>query len=209
MSARGAGARGLALALLVLALLPGCGWRTMTGDHRPLKPPAERVLLVARARMPENLPVAENAAELLAAGLRESGPALEPRDFLREAGGNGIALWGPRVVERIQRGGWPTPEERTELSSRFGISTVLAVDVTEYDQVWGKYAKFTRVGVEVQAFHLPTGALIWRVHRDTEVEDKRGRAFRYALEQVVGDLVAAIDPQLRLSLVDAWRSWRR
>jgi hypothetical protein len=208
MMPRRARARRWALAVLAAGLVQGCALLPVMGDP-PLKPPVQRVLLVARASMPENRPIAENAAELLAAALRESGSALEPRDFLREAATNGTALWGPRLVERVQRGGWPTPEEGGELLGRFGISTVLAVEVTAYDQVWGKYAKFTRVGVQVQAFHVPTGTVIWRVHRDTEVEDKRGRAFRYALEQVVAELVSAIDPQVRFSLVDAWRSWRR
>ena len=95
------------------------------------------------------------------------------------------------------------------LGERFGIRTLVATDVTENDQVWGKYAKFTRAGVDAQAFDLASDRVIWRLRRDTEVEDMRGRAFRFAMEQATRELAAAICPRRSFSLVDAWRYWRR
>jgi hypothetical protein len=197
--------------LLVLAAAgvaaTGCSplWSARAGASLP----PGRTLVVARPATVENRAVVESAAELVTTALRNSTEAIGVRDLFREAGAAGAAVWAPQLVDRIQRGGWPTPEEGGELLGRFRVSTLVAVEVTSYDQVWGKYAKFTRVGVGLTAFHIPAGAVIWRLHSDAEVEDKRGRAFQYAMEQAVTDVVEAIDPRWRFSLAEAWRSWRR
>jgi hypothetical protein len=205
MSRRGPLTASLALA----ATLAGCAWLPPLGERVVLQPAGERILVVPRATLADNRAVSENAVELLAAALRDAREALEPRDFLRLAGAAGAGVWAPRLVERVQQGSWPTPEDAGELQARFGIASILAVEVTTYDQVWGRYAKFTRVGVDVQSFRVATGALVWRIYRDVEVEDKRGRAFRYALEQAVLGVADTIDPPSGFSLTAAWRSWRR
>jgi hypothetical protein len=171
--------------------------------------PTERVLVVPRTLDPANRAVAEAAADRLRAALKDSSETIGVAEFLAEAPFVGGALWGPTMVERLERGGWPTSEEAAGLFLRLRIGVVLAVNVTTYEQVWGKFAKFTRVGLDVQAFHVQSNAVVWQVHRDVEVEDKRGRAFQYAMESAVADLLQAVDPRTRLSIMDAWRSWRR
>lgn len=200
-----------ARALLIVALggviAAGCSplWSGRAGASLP----PGRALVVARSSTVENRAVVESAADLVAGSLKDSTDAIGVRELFREAGAFGVATWAPQLVDRIQRGGWPTPEEGGELLGRLKVATLLAVEVTTYDQVWGKYAKFTRVGVSVTAFHVPAGAVIWRLHSDAEVEDKRGRAFQYAMEQAVADVIGAIDPRWRFSVAEAWRSWRR
>lgn len=197
----------LGLGLAAVLVFGGCMLAGTTRGHTSLPP--GRVLVVSRSIGAQDRAVAESAADLLAGGLQESTEAIRVRDFLREAGTLGALVWAPRLVALVEGGGWPTPEEAGELSTRFRVATLVTVEVTSYDQVWGKYAKFTRVGVGVTAFHVASGAVLWRLHSDAEVEDKRGRAFQYATEQAVADLVDAIDPRWRFSFVDAWRYWRR
>ena len=200
-------ARALLIVALGAVVAAGCSplWSGRSGASLP----PGRTLVIARPSAPESRTVTESAAELVLGSLRDTTDAIGARELIREAGAFGGALWAPQVVERVERGGWPTPEESGELLGRFKVATLVAVEVTAYDQVWGKYAKFTRVGVGVTAYHLPAGAVIWRLHSDAEVEDKRGRAFQYAMEQAVADVVEAIDPRWRFSLAEAWRSWRR
>ncbi len=196
-----------AAALTALALVfSGCA--PSAAALRERMPPG-RILVVPRVDSLEQAPIAELAADLLVEGLRGTAAVLGVRDFRREADVAAAPLWAPRLVGRIAGGGWPTPEEGVGLSERFGIAAVIAVDVTAYDQVWGKFGKFTRVGVDTEAFDVLRGGVVWKLHRDVELEDKRGRAFRLAMEEAMGDLTGAIDPRWRLSLLDVWRSWRR
>jgi hypothetical protein len=89
------------------------------------------------------------------------------------------------------------------------VPLLVAVELTTYDQVWGKYGKFTRVGVAAHVFDTAAATPVLTVYRDLEIEDKRGRAFRYALERVVGDIAAEIGAPRPVSIVDTWRFWRR
>jgi hypothetical protein len=196
------------LALAVLALA-ACG-TTRPAARSGVGLPGDRVLVVARAVGFDDLAVAGRAADLVADALRETAVIVREREFLQEALIAGGALWAPRVLDGTRRGGWPTPEEGLGLLRTHGIATVLAVEVTTYDQVWGRYAKFTRVGLAAAAFHVPTGQVVWRVQSDAEVEEKRGRAFQYAMERAVAELAAAIDPATTgFSVSNTWRSWRR
>jgi hypothetical protein len=195
--------------LLAAALLPGCGpaWRRAEGPAAE-RGPAGRVLVFARVPSEDNRAVAERAADMLAGALRESRDLVVPRELQSAAVLAGLGPW-PRLAERLERGGWPTAEERGVLRDRFGIRTLVATEVTAYEQVWGKYAKFTRVGVEAQAFDVASAGIQWRLRGDAEVEDMRGRAFQYAMERAVRELTDAIEPQWNFSLTDAWRYWRR
>lgn len=201
------------LASLLLAgfLLHGCAltWEAGGGAARDRLPPG-RALVLARVASEENRSIAESAADLLVGGLRDSSDVVGSRDFVSAAQEMGLGVWALRLVERVQRGGRPAPEEGGALMERFGIQTVVTTEVTSYDQVWGKYAKFTRVGVEAQAFHVPAERIIWRVRREAEVEKMRGRAFQYAMEQAVQDLAETIHrPRPTFSVINAWRYWRR
>lgn len=209
MSARtGRWRRDLAPLVLLAALVPGCGYAWVRSDGPAARLPAGQLLVVARLGSEENRAVAESAADLLAAALRESSDVVAVRKLLHAAAVDGLG-WAPRVVERLQRGSWPAAEERRVLQERFGIHTLVAVDVVAYEQVWGKYAKFTRAAVEAQALDLASGEVQWKLRGEAEIEDMRGRAFQYALEQAVRELADAIHPRWKFSVTDAWRYWRR
>jgi hypothetical protein len=167
-----------------------------------------RVLVVARTAATENRGIADRGAELMAQGLRPAGEVWEADELLREATAAGATPWALSLVQRLGVGGFPTMDDRVELL-KFAVTGLIVTDVTMYDQVWGKYAKFTRVGMEARAFDVIAGAVVWRVHRGVEVEDLRGRAFDRAIESAVNDLLAAIAPGTPYSVVELWRTWRR
>lgn len=210
VSARGGRwSRWLVPLLLMAAVLPGCGylWAKSEGPAKRLS--AGHALVFARVGSEDNRAIAESAAEMLAGALRESSDVVTVREVLPAAAAAGLGGWAPRVVERLQRGSWPATDEQRVLEERFGIRTLVAVDVVAYEQVWGKYAKFTRAGVEAQGFDVASGAVQWKLRGEAEVEDMRGRAFQYAIEQAVGELADAIHPRWKFSLNNAWRYWRR
>lgn len=197
---------------LLLALVLGLGAcapavvvpRPGTG---PYAPPG-RMLLLAREGDVLNRGIATRAAELVAQGLRPAGEVWSPEELLREASVAGGLPWALPMLARLRQGGWPTEDERIELL-RFAVTGVIVTEITTYDQVWGRYAKFTRVGVEVRGFDVAAGGIAWRLHRTVEVEDVRGRAFEYAVEQAVAQVLAAIAPGTAYSMVGLWRVWRR
>jgi hypothetical protein len=193
--------------LLLVVGAAGCGTFGAKTEVRPDRLPG-RVLVVARAADASGAAIAEDAADIFAEALRYRIDALGRRRLQVEAHVAG-ALAVPAMLSRVALGGWPSADEGRALHERFGITAVAAVEVTAWEQVWGKHAKFTRVGVRLDAVDAVTGARIVARHRDAEVEDKRGRAFRYALEQVVTDLAADVGVGPRLDLVEAWRFWRR
>jgi hypothetical protein len=131
------------------------------------------------------------------------------REFLTEAGATGFGPWAAGIAARLQRGGRLTLDEGRMFWERFDIGTLVAMEVTEYEQVWGKYAKFTRAGLDAQAFDLTGNRVLWRFRGNAEVEDMRGRAFRIAMEDATQELADAICPSHHFSLVNAWRYWRR
>lgn len=198
----------LAAALAVL-LAAGCAAPAPRVPLAALGVMPGRLLVVARAVNPDDHAVAERAADLLAARLRPGLPVVTAREFLAEAAGSDTPLWTSRVLFRLQAGLLPTPDEGAELLARHAISALLGVEVPIYEQVWGRYAKFTRAAVDVQAVSLPSGQPGWRLHAEAEVEAHRGRAFEYALELAVSDLARSIEPRARSWPAEAWRMWRR
>ncbi len=187
------------VALLLVLLAPALAGCTLTWGPGPGEAgnwlPLGRTLVLARVDSEENRPTAETAAELLATALEDAGRVVRGREFAGQA--------------RALGGGWPTGDEALALQSGFAVGTVLAVEVTGYDQVWGKFGKFTRVGVAAQAWDLRSAQALWRLRGESEVESMRGRAFQYSMEQAVDELAVAIRPKLEVSLVKAWRYWRR
>jgi hypothetical protein len=167
-----------------------------------------RVLVMARQASPENRGIADRGAELVAQGLRPAGEVWDVAELVREATAAGAAPWALSLVQRLATGGFPTMDDRVELL-KFAVTGLIVTEVTMYDQVWGKYAKFTRVGIEARAFDVIAGAVVWRVHRGAEVEDLRGRAFDRGLESAVDSLLAAVAPGTAYSAMDLWRAWRR
>ena len=201
--------RRLAAWLLMGAALTGCV------TARSAKPPEESCLpegrnaILARVNDEENRPTAEEAAELLVNALRDSAHVVGMREILTEATTGGLGPWTSGVLARLQRGGRLTLEEGRSLWEQFGITTLIATDLTEYEQVWGKYAKFTRARLDAQAFDLTGNRILWRMRGDSEVEDSRGRSFRIAMEQAVQQLADSICPTQHFSLINAWRYFRR
>ena len=199
-----AGALGLAMVMVAacapaaVVVRPGGGAAALPG----------RVLVVARQTDPANRGIGARAAELMAQGLRPAGEVWSAEDLLGEAAAAGATASTLALLARLSAGGWPSMDERLELL-RFAVTGVIATDVTAYEQVWGKYAKFTRVGVEARAFDVAAGGVVWRLHRAVEIEATRGRAFEQAVEHAVGGLVAAVMPGTTYSAIDLWRVWRR
>lgn len=205
-------ARAIVLAgLLALGLAAsGCALMLPPGNAPDVNRlgPARR-LVVARITSEENRATAETASGLLLNSLRDAGDMLGSREFLAEARGLGLGLWATGMLDRVQTVGWPTADEGRVLREAFGITTLVMTDLTTYEQVWGKYAKFTRVGVGASGYDLATERVLWRSGKDVEVEEMRGRAFQYALEQAVQDLAEMLYPRTTFSVVNVWRYWRR
>jgi hypothetical protein len=200
----------LAGLVLLVAALAGCAnGRSAQGPPSAQCVTAGRSLVLARVADEDNRAMAEGAADLLINALRESMPVVGGRDLVQEAEVRGRGAWAAGAMARVQRTGRPTVEDSRVFWDAFGVTTLVATDLTEYDQVWGKYSKFTRVGLEVQAFDLGSDRALWRLTGSSEVEDMRGRAFRVAMEQAVQGLADAICPRRDLSVIDAWRYWRR
>jgi hypothetical protein len=202
-----AGVVGL-LALTVLPLAAGCGLTRVATRGDRVWLPAGRALVVARTSDSENRATAEAAADLLVREL-DRRDVVAVRQVLAEATAAGAGVWAGRLLDRLHVGGWTTAEENMELFERVRVVTIVAIDVTAYDQVWGRTGKFTRVSLNAEAFHTPLAKVVWKVRRDIEVESMRGRAFTYALESAVGELASAVDPMSGLSLVNAWRYFNR
>lgn len=202
-----AGAAG-SLALAVLFLAAGCGLTRVAtrGDRVWLS--AGRAVVLARTSDVENRATAEAAADLLVRAL-DRRDVVTARQVLAEATAAGAGLWASRLLDRLHVGGWTTAEENLELYERIHVVNIVAVDVTSYEQTWGRTTKFTRVSLNAEAFHTPLAKVVWKVRRDVEVESMRGRAFTYALESAVGEIASAVDPMSGLSLVNAWRYFNR
>jgi hypothetical protein len=209
----GAGSRRRALAALALLAVLAAGGCAARATRGPVVGgeclPAGRSLVVARLVTDEDRANAEAAADLLVNALRDAGLVVGPREFLGEAHAVGLGVWASGLADRLQKGGGTTLEEGRVLGERFDIRTIVGTELREYDQVWGKYAKFTRAGVDAQAVDVGTDRVLWRQHSDIEVEAMRGRAFRFAMEQAVQDLAGTICPRRDYSLTNTWRSWRR
>ena len=200
----------LAMAALLSLSAAGCVTHTTVAAVDGKCLPAGRSLVVARFVTDENRANAEAVADLLVAALKGDGPVIGLREFRDEANASGFGVWAAVVSDRLQRGGGLTLEEGRTLAERFDIRTVVATELREYDQVWGKYAKFTRAAVGAQAVDVGSDQVLWRLKSDTEVEAMRGRAFRYAMEQCVQELAGSICPsKTKFSVTETWRSFRR
>lgn len=196
--------------LLLALLLGGCAlpWPRVVAP--PPRPPAPALTLVlGHATAEPERPVADAAAALLAEALRRTRDAETRAEFLARSAVLGRATWAEPVLARLEAGGWPDALERDVLRHTLGISTLLVARVTRLEQVWGRYAKFTRAAVEAQLFDLQTGAVILRVRREVEVERRRGRAFRYVLERAAEEVAAALHPEAPASLTELWLAPRR
>jgi hypothetical protein len=152
------------------------------------------VLVLPRTVDADNRAVAVEAAARLVGALRHRADVAGPADLLGRAQAAGLAHRLARLADRIEQGGWPDAGEVGELLEPAGVTAVLAVQVTAYEQVWRASGKSTRVRLEAHAFDLRTREVAWIARGSAAVEQERGRAFRLALEHAVGDLAQAIQP---------------
>jgi hypothetical protein len=187
------------------ALLPGGGPRAASST--PL--PSGRVLVVARFPASENYPIADAAEALVLRTLRGAGDVVGSEPWLREATAAGAWLPAARVLDLLRAGGSPITEDTAAMLEPLAVQGVILVDVPTFEQIWGRYGKFTRVAVEIEAYQVSTRASLWRVRGAVEVEDRRGRAFQYALEEAVRTAVGHLHPSPRPVLVEFWRDLRR
>ena len=149
------------------------------------------------ARIPNegNRSTAEAATASLVSVLRASSDVVSASELSAEAASMALGVWASGVVGRVQGGGRLTPEEARTLFERFRITTLIVSDLSEYDQVWGKYGKFTRATIDGQAVDLVADIPLWRVRGHAEVDEMRGRAFGFAMEQAVQQLADGICTQ--------------
>jgi hypothetical protein len=201
----------MALALLGLALaLPGCSLTAAESRRPPARRlTSDRILIVPRTSAVENRPIAEQASALMAHALRDAIDTVDPRQLQRESEPLGTTVWATRLLERLERGAWPSHEEGEALRARHRIAAVMALEVTAYEQVWGRYSKFTRVGIVARMADVTSGTMLVDRHRELEVDEMRGRAFQFTMERVVTELAEEIDPRSGFSAASAWRFWRR
>ena len=207
------GGRLLLVAAIAAILAQGCTLAALTVPTRPASanrlPPARALVVPRSVDRDENRPLADSASDLLVRGLRESGEVLGTRQFLGEATAAGLGPWAGGFLDRVQLGAWPTAEERTMLQERLGIHTLIATDITAFEQVWGKFGKLTRAGLLAEAYHVPSDRVLWRIRGDSEVENKQGRSFQFALEQAAEAVVQGVHPRDRVSLTGLWKEFRR
>ena len=194
--------------VFAVLLLAACAHTNAPAPGVPAALSTGRLLVVPRVADVNNRAVAERAADLLAAALGKGSNVVSRQRFLTETRA-GAGTWAGPTLDRLERGPWPTAEEAESLARQLGIGALVTTGVSTYDQVWGKYAKFTRVAIDVDAFDLRAGNVVWRMRGRSEVEDMRGRAFEAAMQQAVGQVASAIHPSRDISLIDLWRSWRR
>lgn len=198
----------LAATLVAALAAGGCGFLP-TATALVNRLPLGQALVLGRVVDERNRSIAEAAATHLAQSLRRSGDVLVAADVGGEMRPGDADARVEQLLEDLRRGRWPDPETCGRLE-QLGLSTLVMVSVTEYDQIWGRYAKFTRVGLEAQAVHLPVCQTLWRFPGVAEVEDKRGRAFQLAMENAVSQIAAAVHPTAApTSLASVWRGWRR
>lgn len=201
--------------LVVAVLLAGCATLPSRGRvaSAPTPLPAGRVLVVARFPPDDNRPIAESAEALLLRSLRGAGETVGTDQWLRHAAAAGAWLPASRAIEALRLGGSPVAEETAPALEQLGVNGVIVVDVTTFEQVWGRRAKFTRVAVEAEAFQLADRRSAWRVRGAVEVEERRGRAFQYALEEAVRVIVDGMRAQPTRTVLqevqDIWRDLRR
>ena len=200
-------ARLAALSALAVATA-GCVAPVHTASA-PCLPPG-RSLVVARVASPDNRTTAEGAAVRLANALRPSAEMINAREFETEAKTTGLGVWASTVTRLLEHGGSLRAEDTAALRERFGINTLLATEVTEYDQTWGRLTKQTRVGLEAQAFDLYAERVLWRRGNLSEIEDRQGWAFEAAMARAVDGLAGSICPPPPRSLAqDVHRLTRR
>jgi len=211
-------ARRLAPIALAALALSGCTMNPPYWLHKPppkivgnapCMPPG-RVLVVARISNEANHSTAEAATASLVSVLRASSDVVSASELSAEAASMALGFWASGIVGRLQGGGRLTPEEARTLYDRFRITTLIVSDLSEYDQVWGRDGKFTRATIDGQAVDLVADIPLWRVRGRAEVDEMRGRAFEFAMEQAVQQLADGICKQPRsFDLTDIWRYWRR
>jgi hypothetical protein len=203
-------ARRVAAAALAVLALVACSSRPPKIVGNPPCLPPGRILVVARVPSEDNRATAEAAAASLVRVLRDTADVVGAPELSAEAGWMGLGVWVSGAVGRVQGGGRLTPEEARTLFERFRVTTLIVSDLSEYDQVWGEYGKFTRATVDGQGVDLVADSALWRVRGHAEVDQMRGRAFGYAMEQAIQQLADGICPQPRsFSLIETWRYFRR
>jgi hypothetical protein len=183
--------------LLAIAVwgLAGCGGSFYWNAHPSLPGgrPAGLVAVVPVVRDEANRVVAEGVARLFARDLNDRWGNVVERDWLLRAAESRGTVPQVTALLAARHPETPGPDLARFLRGELGIHALMVTDLFEYDQVWGSSTKLTRVGVEVVAFYLPGGEVLWRGRYTPEVEGKHGRSFQVATEMAVRGLVEAVD----------------
>jgi len=181
----------LTILFTLLLLVGGCLGTRQTFlrlDADRLKPGAV-VLVLPVWSDEENKGVVERVARLLASELGARWGNVKSSDGFPQ-----LERQSPppldRVLEelhRLRRAGSTAMPEGLE------AHTVVAVEVSLYEQYWDRLTKITRVGLEARMIHLLTGRTLWGGRFDAQVKGHPGRAFDDATRLAVTGLASAMD----------------
>ena len=112
-----------------------------------------------------------------------------------------------RTVPILQSGGAAPSDLVDRLALAYGVGQVLLVDVFEHEQVWGREARVTRVGVEARLIRLTDGHTLWEGRCIPEVVGARGSGFEATEERAARDIVRLLQnewPKLAETPVATW-----
>ena len=94
-----------------------------------------------------------------------------------------------RTVPTLQSGGAPPADLVARLADTSGVGQVLLVDVFQHEQVWGREARVTRVGVVARLIRLADGHTLWEGRCSPEVVGARGSGVEATEERAARELV--------------------
>jgi len=94
-----------------------------------------------------------------------------------------------RAVPILQNGGAAPSDVVEPLAHAYGVGQALLVDVFRHEQVWGREARVTRVGVVARLIRLADGHTLWEGRCSPEVVGARGSGVEATEERAARELV--------------------
>jgi hypothetical protein len=180
------------LQVACLLLLAGCA-TTREADLalERLKRGAQ-ILVLPAPGAPEDRPIAEHLARLLAAEVNAQwGNARSAEAILGPARG-GAAGQLEALAADLRALRRPDPEAASWLGQGFGIDKVLLADLSQADMFWVRSGRTVRLIAGGRLVHLASGDLLWQDRVQVDVADRPGHAFdqaaRRAARQLAGTL---------------------
>jgi hypothetical protein len=164
------------------------------------------ILVVPSPRDPASVPVAREAARLLAADLATRWFMVLDLDFVLKASPD-IGPHLARISHQAMAGQLVDRQVAEVLFQRHGVGQLVVMDVFRYEQYWGRQSKITRVGVEARLVQIAAGRILWQGRYDPELSGSPGHALDAATRRVVRELVRVMTnglPELKDTPVADW-----